>query len=155
MTDEDFRQQLQHRIASYRSMRDRLESEVREVEEELADVRGRLETAERMYQMEFGESVASDVVVEMLPVRERIEGPLTGLSWREAIVRVLSDERRPMHVRELWERLQAGGFETGSQDPLRSIVAIAVRNDDLVKVRPNTYTLRQAGPGDGEARPLD
>lgn len=153
MPDDEFKEQLERRIAGYRSMRDRMQADIRDLQDALEQVSQRLESAERMYGLEFGEPLPSTVVVELLPIREpTAEGPLTGLSWRQAMIRVLSQEGRPMHVRELWERLQAGGFRTDAQDPLRSIVAIAVRNDDLVKVRPNTYALRR--PADTEEAPL-
>lgn len=153
MPDDEFKGQLERRIAGYRAMRDGMQADIRDLQDALEQASQRLESAERMYELEFGEPLPSTVVVEMLPVREpAAEGPLTSLSWRQAMIRVLSQEGRPMHVRELWERLQAGGFRTDAQDPLRSIVAIAVRNDDLVKVRPNTYALTR--PADTEEAPL-
>lgn len=79
-------------------------------------------------------------------VTAHVPGPLTGLPWAEAIERVMQDAGTPLHVKEVWERLVAGGFQTGSRDPLRSIVAISVRSERIVRTGPNTYGLPGAGP---------
>jgi len=102
-----------------------------------------------LFRAEFG-SVPADLDVpradrdddhqEERPMRAT--GPLTGASWWDAIVQVLTEEGGPLHVREIWKRLAANGFRSDAKDPVRSVVAIVVRNPEMiVKVRPNTYAL--------------
>ena len=58
--------------------------------------------------------------------------------------------------KDIWERLQEGGFRTGSRDPVRSVVAIAVRDPaSFPKAGPNRYGLegaRAEAPEGGEAK---
>jgi hypothetical protein len=68
----------------------------------------------------------------------RPDGALSGLSWEDAICAVLADNG-PLHVKEIWQRLAAGGFRTTAKDPLRSIVAVATRSPNLIRAWPNIY----------------
>ena len=117
-------------------------------------IRQRLEAAESMYRVEFGELPPMAVVVEPPPrstptqsrsrrdlPRSGVDGPLTGLSWQDAISQVLTDAGTPLHVREIWRRLDAGGFRSDARDPLRSIVAVVLRTAGIVRAAPNTYGL--------------
>lgn len=142
MADEDarFRAQLEHRISSYALLSTRLEARIAELQEELETVVSRRQSAEALYRVEFGEVFDGNRPVERPASRTR-SGPLSGLSWVDAITRVLREEGPALHVKQIWEGLDAGGFRTDARDPLRSIVAIAVREPTIVKVAPNTYGL--------------
>lgn len=70
------------------------------------------------------------------------------MSWIDAIERVLRQHGPALHVKSIWEYLEADGFRTEARDPLRSIVAIAVREPSVVKVGPNTYALSGLGPSE-------
>jgi len=72
------------------------------------------------------------------------DGPLSGKSWEEAITSVLA-RTGPLHVKEIWQQLQDGGFRTAAQDPLRSIVAVSIRSQPrIVRVGANRYGLQGA-----------
>jgi hypothetical protein len=138
--DHGFRQQLEERIASYREQRERIRTRLVELNHDLLDFDRRLDAAEELYGREFGvqppgaeprRSGRQSVV----PVIDRQP------SWREAIAGVLSARGRPLHVKEIWEALLDSGFRTDSRDPLRSIVAIAVRDPNIQRTAPNTYGL--------------
>jgi hypothetical protein len=120
---------------------------------EKESVSTRREAAEDLYRAEFGDSPADHAAPEKPVIQV---GPLTGLSWSEAIARVLRDAGQPLHVKEIWQRLQAGGFRTDSRDPVRSVVAIAVRDPaSFPRAGPNRYGLegaRAEAPEGGEAK---
>lgn len=156
--DAIFRQQLERRIAGYRTREHAVGEHIAELEAELADVRRRRESAERLYVAEFGSALPESATQDSVP-RGRgerqltVTGPLTGLSWGDAIVRVL-DENGPAHIKEIWRLLEEGGFRTDARDPLRSIVAIALRLEPAVfRVAPNTYALGKGRPSGRVAEP--
>lgn len=143
--DEEFKAQLGRRIVSYTEQEDRLQMQIRELQDELQAVQRRRKSAQDLFAAEFGpmlgEMVAT-VAVDQGPMPEdQPSGPYSGLAWIDAIMRVLEEEGGPLHVREIWKRLAANGFRTEAVDPVRSVVAIAVREPSITKVRPNTYAL--------------
>jgi hypothetical protein len=149
---EDFRAHLERRLASYFQMEDQLGKRIGDLSEELAAVRRRADAAQQLYQAEYGEPYDRGRAKRRPPDTRSVAGPLSDLSWFEAIARVISDAGRPLHVKEIWQALQTGGFATHSSDPERSIVSICVRNPDrLMKTAPATYTV--TGFDDGR-RPL-
>jgi HB1, ASXL, restriction endonuclease HTH domain len=146
--DARFREQLERRIVRDLLLESRLEVRLAELKEELAAISARRKSAEAMYQAEFGESFDAERPVQMehaLPARS---GPLSGLSWIDAIERVLRESGPALHVKSIWENLEAGGFRTQARDPLRSIVAIVVREPSIVKVGPNIYALSGLSPSE-------
>ena len=150
--DAAFEQQLARRIAAYARRERALVEHRLEIDAELAEVRRRRRSAEALYEAEFGapaEAAAEPARDEARAAPEQPPaGPLTGLSWGAAIVRVL-DEFGPAHIREIWRLLEEGGFRTDARDPLRSIVAIALRLEPHVfRVAPNTYALANGRPAD-------
>lgn len=145
MTDEpqdiEFRQRLERRIESYRTLRTELRDRVAELQEELEAVERRLRAAEQLHEVEFGTTPSPDGSTNGL---SRLTS-LSHLPWHEAIRRVLEQESRPLHVSEIWQRLQTGGFCTEARDPLRTIVAVAIRSQDMERVAPNVYALDGSG----------
>lgn len=144
--DAEFKAQLERRILSYSVQEERLRGQLRELHDELDAVRRRRRSAEDLFTAEFGR-VPEDVKVVADDDNESADrsswtpGPLTGLSWSEAMMRVLEQEPEGLHAREIWRRLATNGFRSDAADPVRSVVAIAVREPAIVKVRPNTYAL--------------
>lgn len=149
--DLDFREALRTRIVRYSELEAKVAERVAELEVELDDLRRRRQSAEELHKAEFGddpaiyqpaagaepvraaESPATYVAVSM--------GPLFAMTWSEAITSVLADAADPLHVTDIWRRMRDGGFTTTTQDPLRSIVSIAVRTPEIVRAGPNTYSL--------------
>lgn len=140
---QEFQQQLERRIANYHDMRSRSRKRLTELNHELNSLERRLEAAEELYRREFGAEPPGTEA----PRRQRTRAASTNgdsPSWSEAILSVLNAEGRPLHVRAIWERLLAEGFQTESRDPIRSIVSIAVRHPQIERVAPNTYRLTGA-----------
>jgi len=147
--DVMFRQQLERRIASYRARKTALREHAAEIEAEIAEITRRCTSTEELYEAEFGAPFSGLGAAEAAPGEptSSTSGPLTGLPWADALVRVL-DEHGPAHVKEIWRLLESGGFRTDARDPLRSIVAIALRLEPaVIRVAPNTYALTNGRPG--------
>ena len=145
--DHGFRDQLGERIAVYREQRERIRAKLVELNHDLLDFDKRLDAAEELYRREFGLQPPG---AEPRGRRRRTAAPPVAEaqpSWREAIAGVLSARGRPLHVKEIWDALLDAGFRTESQDPLRSIVAIAVRDPSIERTGPNTYTLTGSNGG--------
>jgi hypothetical protein len=141
--DHGFREQLEERIATYREQRERIRTKLVELNHDLLDFDRRLDAAEELYRREFG--LQPPGAEPRRTGRRSALPPAEGQpSWREAIVGVLSAQGRPLHVKEIWEALLDTGFRTESRDPLRSIVAIAVRDPNITRTAPNTYGLSEA-----------
>ncbi len=63
-------------------------------------------------------------------------------SWRDGILKALDEAGHPLHAREIWESMEQSGFQTDAADPLRSVVATAIRTPDRIqRVGPNTFAL--------------
>ena len=138
---------LATRIQSYREHEARLRARIEGLAAEAESVAQRRQAAEELYRSEFGELAA-----EAPEPFERVVdvGPLTGMSWAEAMTRVLQEAGGPLHVKDIWQRLQAGGFRTDSRDPIRSLVSIAVRNaGTFPKSGANRYGLASATAAEG------
>lgn len=142
--DSEFRDHLARRISSYARRRDELLFQRAEIESEVEDVERRLRSAEQLYEAEYG-LIPTGSRAERTTVHpgSQASGPMTGLAWGDALVRILA-ERGPLHVKQIWALLQDGEFRTAARDPLRSIVAIALREPGVIRVAPNTYALNSA-----------
>ena len=138
--DHGFKEQLEGRIATYRDQRERIRARLVELNHDLLDFDRRLDAAEELYQREFGNAApGADERRRSTALRP---SPADQPSWRDAIVGVITARGRPLHVNEIWDALLDSGFQTGSADPIRSIVAIAVRNPQVItRTAPNTYGL--------------
>lgn len=147
--DDALKGALRSRVASYSQRLETLESDIADLLEQRDSVRERLQRAVSMYEIEFGESLADQLLESSNARQLELEsptngtGPLSGLPWMEAMHRVLREAEQPLHVKDIWARLVAGGFRTEARDPLRSIAAVGLRDPALSRVRPNTYALTQ------------
>lgn len=146
--DSTFREQLAERIRRYAEQAGTVRKQLHDLEATLRDTEQRLEMAREMYRLEFSADPPGGDVA--LPPEEppRMQRRRRGAedSWNEAVLRVLRDEGKPLHVRDLWARLEARGFQTGAQDPKRALSTVLVRLPGVERTAPNTYGLQgQAG----------
>ena len=63
----------------------------------------------------------------------------TGMSVPEAAYQILHDTQRPMHAKELLQRLVAGGIQIKGKTPLTSVATSLKRDRRFRKVGPNTF----------------
>jgi hypothetical protein len=148
--DADFKAALARRVQVYRERLARIDTRMAEWAAEREEIDARRVKSEALYESEFGEPVPELVEPEPVPDADRLfrqpvqapAGPLTSLAWDEALARVLQGHPDGLHVRAVWDQLKEGGFRTDARDPVRSIVAIALRRPDVfVRTGPNTYGL--------------
>jgi len=143
--NDNFQGLLEGRIESFRSLRRQVNDRVVELQDELEAIDRRLRSAEDLYEAEFGGKFDSGAMERPEPPPRvggwEPSGPLTGSSWGDALVQTLAESDGPLHVKEIWARMRSAGFTTEAQDPVRSVVAIAVRHPRIVKAAPNTYAL--------------
>lgn len=152
--DEEFRRQLLERVERYKGAAAKARGRLRELEAEIETLESRQRAAERLYRAEFGEEAPTQLAIKVTPPpvkrgrarreipRSNLDGPLTGMSWQDAIREALADG--PLHVRDIWQRLDSGGFQTDSKDPLRSIVSVVLRMPELTRTDANTYGIAGA-----------
>ncbi len=136
--DVEFKHQLERRISAYEDQEASLRARLRLLQDELEALQRRRRSAEHLFQVEFGSSIKTSPNGAN---GQRGPGPLTGLPWGDAMVRVLQGEGSGLHVKEIWRRMSEGGFRSDAADPIRSVVAVAMRHGGIVRVGPNTYAL--------------
>jgi hypothetical protein len=142
--DAQFRDLLLHRIERDRELEEHLDRRLAELQGERDLIRQRRVAGEDLFRAEFGQGLPTDAArptSEAALEEQPGVGPLAGMHWIEAITTVMKDSGEALHVREIWERLQDGGFQTNARDPIRSIVSFAVRDRRIVRDGPNRYTL--------------
>ena len=150
---------LEQRISAYRSRLQELEKKRGRLEEEIATIKKYLELAETLYRVEADKaklaSLSSQIMTDEkgprpLPVmdvtdqsREILLGrsKYVGRSVPEAAYQILSEARRPMHAKELLQRLVEGGMQIKGKTPLTSVATSLKRDRRFKKVRPNTFDL--------------
>src|SRR5438128_2254571 len=129
--DDEFKGQLERRMATLLGHRNLLQDQLRDLHAELNSVDRRIEAAEELYRREFEQEPPESAVAVPSRRATRIRRAAAGQpSWREAVIDVLRQADRPLHAREIWQRLKDSGFQTDAADPLRSVVAIAIRMED-------------------------
>jgi hypothetical protein len=147
--DHDFREQLESRIRRFAEQRERIRTELVDLNHAMNSLEKRLEAAVEMYRVEFGVDPPVGVAeAKRVPRVVRAAGGVRagGESWNSAIEAVLQDAGEPLHITEIWRRVQQRDFHTTAKDPLRAIASVLVRHPDAVRTAPNTFTI---APEDG------
>jgi HB1/ASXL restriction endonuclease-like protein with HTH domain len=93
-----------------------------------------------MYRLEFNADPPSLPGGAEAPPKRRASR-LNGESWNAAIEAVLTEAAQPLHINEIWRRVQERDFQTTAKDPLRAIASVLVRHPVAVRTQPNTYAL--------------
>lgn len=140
--DDEFRIPLERRLVTLRGHRGGLQEELRDLHHELNSVDRRIEAAEELYRREFETEPPVSVSAPDGRRASRIRRVEGQPSWRDAVLGVLASADRPLHAREIWQRLRDSGFQSEAVDPVRSVVAIAIRTEDQIhRTAPNTFAL--------------
>ena len=148
---------LEQRISAYKSRLQELEKKRKRLEEEIATIKKYLELAETLYRVEADKaklaSLSSQIItddkgarpVPLMDVTDQSREILlgrskyTGMSVPEAAYQILRETRRPMHAKELLQRLVAGGMQIKGKTPLTSVATSLKRDKRFKKVGPNTF----------------
>jgi hypothetical protein len=139
--DADFKAQLEDRISRFMAQRDQLRRQLVEFNHALNGLEKRLEAAVDMYRLEF-ETYPPGLNEDTVPATPNRRG--AGESWNDAIEAVLTEAGVPLHISDIWTRVQARGFTTTAKDPLRAIASVLVRHPQAFRTDPNTYALAGA-----------
>jgi hypothetical protein len=150
---------LEQRISAYRNRYQELEKKRRRLDDEIAMIRKYLELAETLYRVEADKaklaSLSSQIItdekgIRPLPVtdvtdqsREILLGKskYVGKSVPEAAYQILREASRPMHAKELLQRLLEGGLQIKGKTPLTSVATSLKRDKRFQKVGPNTFAV--------------
>ncbi len=150
---------LEQRISAYRNRYQELEKKRRRLDDEIAMIKKYLELAETLYRVEADKaklaSLSSQIItdekgVRPLPVtdvtdqsREILLGKskYVGKSVPEAAYQILKEASRPMHAKELLQRLLEGGLQIKGKTPLTSVATSLKRDKRFQKVGPNTFAV--------------
>ena len=150
---------LEQRISAYRNRYQELEKKRRRLDDEIAMIKKYLELAETLYRVEVDKaklaSLSSQIItdekgIRPLPVtdvtdqsREILLGKskYVGKSVPEAAYQILREASRPMHAKELLQRLLEGGLQIKGKTPLTSVATSLKRDKRFQKVGPNTFAV--------------
>jgi hypothetical protein len=149
---------LEQRISAYKNRFQELQKKRRRLDDEIATSQKYLELAETLYRVEADKaklaSLSNQLItddqkgVRPLPVmdvtdqsREILLGrsKYVGKSVPEAAYEILRESNRPMHAKELVQRLVEGGLQIKGKTPLTSIATSLKRDKRFRKVGPNTF----------------
>ena len=161
---EDILSGLEQRISVYERKRKDLQKKREQLGEEIATVEKYLELAKTLYRVEAdkaklaslsiqiashekGDVSASDVDVAAQS-REILLGrsKYVGRSVPDAVYMVLQEVGRPLHAKDLYQRLKEGGMPIRGKTPVTSIATSLKRDSRFRKVGPNTFEVSHEKP---------
>ena len=161
---EDILSGLEQRISVYERKRKDLQKKREQLGEEIATVEKYLELAKTLYRLEAdkaklanlssqiashekGNVPASDIDVAAKS-REILLGrsKYVGRSVPDAVYMVLQEVGRPLHAKDLYQRLKEGGMPIRGKTPVTSIATSLKRDPRFRKVGPNTFEVSQSKP---------
>ena len=161
---EDILRGLEQRISVYERKRKDLQKKREQLGEEIATVEKYLELAKTLYRVEAdkaklaslssqiasqekGNVSASDIDVAAQS-REILLGrsKYVGRSVPDAVYMVLQEVGRPLHAKDLYQRLKEGGMPIRGKTPVTSIATSLKRDSRFRKVGPNTFEVSHEKP---------
>lgn len=148
---------LEQRISAYESKLKDLKKKRERLNEEIATIEKYLELAKTLYRVEADKaklaSLSSQIITDEkggppLPVtdvtdqsREILLGrsKYVGMSVPDAAYMILHEAQRPLHAKELCQRLIEGGMQIRGKTPVTSVATSLKRDPRFRKVAPNTF----------------
>ncbi len=156
---------LEQRIKAYRSRLQELEKKREKLSDQIATIKKYLELAETLHRVEVDKaklaSLSSQIMTDAdapngspVPSAADVEDQsrdillgrsrFSGMSIPEATFRILSEMRKPMHAKDLYQRLVDGGIYIRGKTPVTSIATAVKRDKRFKKVMPNTFELAES-----------
>jgi hypothetical protein len=148
---------LEQRISMYESKLKDLKKKRERLNEEVATIEKYLELAKTLYRVEADKvklaNLSSQIITdekgrppsEMIDVTDQSREILLGkskysrMSMPDAAYMLLREAGRPMHAKELCQRLIEGGMQIRGKTPLTSVATSLKRDPRFKKVAPNTF----------------
>ena len=158
---KDITDGLEQRIRVYETKLKDLQKQRESLGEEIATVEKYLELAKTLYRVEADKAKLASLSNE---IAQDEEGHLSstgvdatsksreillgrskyvGMSVPDAVYMVLQEVGRPLHAKELYQRLQAGGMPIRGKTPVTSVATSLKRDPRFRKVGPNTFEVIQ------------
>ena len=157
---------LEQRISAYKSKLQELQKRKEKLEDEIITIKKYLELAETLYRVELDKakipstSPASNVyplpdkekssktpIVVIAETTEKAKDLLfgkskyAGLSVPQAAFLLLKDFGKPMHAKEIFQKLVEGGIRIRGKTPVTSVSISLNRDKRFRKVAPNTFEI--------------
>ena len=148
---------LEQRISAYESKLKDLHKKRERLNEEITTIEKYIELAKTLYRVEADKaklaSLSSQIITDKkgtLPLpdtdvtdqsREILLGrsKYVGMSVPDASYMILREQHRPMHAKELCQRLIEGGMRIRGKTPVTSVATSLKRDRRFRKVGPNTF----------------
>jgi hypothetical protein len=157
---QDISDGLEQRISVYERKLKDLQKKRELLGEEIATVEKYLELAKTLYRVEADKAKLASLSSQIFS--ENAEGHLSsadsdvtsksreillgrskyvGMSVPDAVYMVLQEVGRPLHAKELFQRLKEGGMPIRGKTPVTSIATSLKRDPRFRKVGPNTFEI--------------
>ncbi len=152
---------LEQRISVYERKLKDLQKKREQVGDEIATVEKYLELAKTLYRVEVDKAklaslsiqIASNETGEVPPSHDDVasksreillgRSKYVGRSVPDAVYMVLQEVGRPLHAKDLYQRLKEGGMPIRGKTPVTSIATSLKRDPRFRKVGPNTFEVSQ------------
>ncbi|MBA3613869.1 MAG: winged helix-turn-helix domain-containing protein [Nitrospirales bacterium] len=154
---KDISDGLEQRISVYERKLKDLQKKREQVGEEIATVEKYLELAKTLYRVEADKAKLASLSSQIFSdkeghlssadtdvaskSREILLGrsKYVGMSVPDAVYMVLQEIGRPLHAKELFQRLKEGGMPIRGKTPVTSVATSLKRDHRFRKVGPNTF----------------
>lgn len=148
---------LEQRIVAYETKYKDLKKKREKLNEEMATIEKYLELARTLYRVEADKaklaSLSSQIIADEtgeppVPVTDVTDqskeillgrSKYVGMSVPDGSFAILCEIQRPMHAKELCQRLVDGGMHIRGKTPVTSIATSLKRDPRFKKVAPNTF----------------
>ncbi len=148
---------LEQRINAYETKLKDLKKKREKINEEMATLEKYVELAKTLYRVEADKaklaSLSSQIMSDttggrQVPVTDVTDqskeillgrSKYVGMSASDGAFVILREMKRPMHVKELWQRLVEGGMQIRGKTPVTSIATSLKRDPRFQKIAPNTF----------------
>ncbi|NKE72679.1 hypothetical protein MNODULE_18165 [Nitrospiraceae bacterium HYJII51-Mn-bac16s-1-B09] len=169
VTVEDFKDiitGLEQRIHVYKSKLQELQKKREKIEDEIKTVKKYLELAETLYRVEIEKVKWAQPSNQLTSEVEKEKGgkptseghdhskeillektKYAGLSVPQATFLLLKEAGKPLHAKEIYQKLTEGGVRIRGKTPVTSVAISLSRDKRFKKIAPNTFTLvEETGP---------
>lgn len=169
VTVEDFKDiitGLEQRIHVYKSKLQELQKKREKIEDEIKTVKKYLELAETLYRVEIEKAKWAQPSNQLTSETEKEKGgkptaeghdqskeillektKYAGLSVPQATFLLLKEAGKPLHAKEIYQKLTEGGVRIRGKTPVTSVAISLSRDRRFKKIAPNTFTLvEETGP---------
>lgn len=161
---EDIIGGLEQRISVYERKRKDLQKKREQLGEEIASVERYLELAKTLYRVEVDKAKLASLSIQIASHEKGDVSPFdvdvasksreillgrskyVGRSVPDAVYMVLQEIGRPLHAKDLYQRLKEGGRPIRGKTPVTSIATSLKRDPRFRKVGPNTFEVNQNKP---------